>query len=111
MNLGIHHLALRSADPRRVEAFYAGILGLELLRRDLERGSVWLSAGGAVVMIEHAEPGEPAPREGSKDLVAFAVDPRSQCPDLEAWRTRLAQSAIPIEAETPFTIYFRDPEG
>lgn len=96
----IHHVALRTADLPRLERFYCGVLGLAVLRRDDARGSVWLEAGGAVLMLERAEPGEPAVPEGSKELVAFAVD------DKEPWRARVA-----VEAETAHTLYFRDPDG
>ncbi len=52
MTLRIHHLALRAPDTTVTERFYAGVLGLRVVRRDQARGSVWLDAGGAVVMIE-----------------------------------------------------------
>jgi glyoxylase I family protein len=105
MSLRIHHVALRTQDAARAERFYASVLGLEVRRRDADRGSVWLRAGDAVVMIERAEAGEPLPPAGSMDLVAFAVD------DREAWRARLAAAGVAIEAETANTLYFRDPDG
>ncbi len=105
MSLRIHHLALRARDPAVTERFYASVLGLPVLRRDESRGGVWLGANGVVLMIERLEPGETSVPEGSKDLVAFAVD------DLEPWRHRLVGAGIAIEAETAFTLYFRDPDG
>jgi catechol 2,3-dioxygenase-like lactoylglutathione lyase family enzyme len=102
----IHHVALRTPDVARLERFYAGALGLSVVRRDDARGSVWLALGpaadpgGAVLMLERAEPGEPAVPAGSHELVAFAVD------DLAPWRSRVA-----VEAETAHTLYFRDPDG
>jgi glyoxylase I family protein len=101
----IHHLALRSDDPYRIEAFYVTVLGLPVRRRDPARGSVWLGSGEVVVMIERASPGEPGPPEGGLDLVAFGVD------DLEPWRARLAAAGVAIEGETAYTLYFRDPDG
>ena len=105
MSLRIHHLALRTHDCPRAERFYTSVLGLEVRRRDPERGSVWLQAGDVVVMIERAGPGEPLPGAGSMDLVAFAVD------DREGWRARLAAAGVAVEAETASTLYFRDPDG
>ena len=96
----IHHVALRTLDLERLERFYGTVLEFAVLRRDAERGSVWLDAGGAILMLERAEPGEPAISEESKELLAFAVD------DKEAWRSR-----VRVEGETAHTLYFRDPDG
>jgi glyoxylase I family protein len=105
MSLGIHHLALRSRDPAATEHFYVSVLGLKILERHDERGSVWLEASGAVVMVERAEDGEPVIAAGTRELVAFAID------DLPAWRRRLAEAGVEIEGETPYTLYVRDPDG
>jgi len=102
----IHHVALRTPDVAQLERFYAGVLGLRVVRRDDARGSVWLAlglpadAGGAVLMLERAEIEEPPVPAGSRELVAFAVD------DLAPWRARVS-----VEAETAHTLYFRDPDG
>jgi catechol 2,3-dioxygenase-like lactoylglutathione lyase family enzyme len=93
---------MRTADVARLEAFYAGVLGLRVRRRDEARGSVWLDAGGAVLMIERAAPGEPTVDAGTKELLAFAIEASER----EAWRARVA-----VEDETPHTLYFRDPDG
>jgi catechol-2,3-dioxygenase len=94
---------MRTADLPRLESFYAGLLGLTVLRRDDARGSVWLDADGTVLMLERASPGEPAVSPDGKELLAFALDDAAA---REAWRTRLV-----VEAETEHTIYFRDPDG
>jgi glyoxylase I family protein len=96
----IHHAALRTTDLPRLERFYRDVLGFAVVRRDDARGSVWLEAGGAVLMLEGADPGEPPIPRGSMELLAFAVD------DKEAWRAR-----VEVEAETADTLYFRDPDG
>jgi catechol 2,3-dioxygenase-like lactoylglutathione lyase family enzyme len=97
----IHHVALRTEDVDRLERFYAGVLGLAVLRRDEARGSVWLDAGGTVIMLERAERDEARVAAGTKELLAFGVD------DKEAWRGQVG----PVEAETANTLYFRDPDG
>jgi glyoxylase I family protein len=102
----IHHVALRTRDVARLEAFYAGILGLNALRRDGDR-SVWLAAGRAIVMIEAREPSEPEPPRGSMEMVAFAIAPAER----KACARRIEAAGFPIEAETRFTIYTRDPDG
>jgi catechol 2,3-dioxygenase-like lactoylglutathione lyase family enzyme len=91
---------MRTTDLARLERFYVDVLGLAVARRDDARGSVWLKAGSAVIMLESAEEGEPAVLGGSQELLAFAVD------DKEPWRARVA-----VEAETAHTLYFRDPDG
>ena len=102
----VHHLAFRTRDLTRLERFYTDALGLSIARRDGER-SVWLRAGGTILMLEQAEDGEPDVMPESKELVAFGIEPQ----DMERWRRVLEVNAIPIEEETGFTIYFRDPDG
>jgi catechol-2,3-dioxygenase len=96
---------MRTRDLARLERFYVEALGLPILRRDEPRGSVWLDASGAIVMLERADAGEPAVMEATNELVAFAID------DKEAWRSRLEGMGIRIEGETTHTLYFRDPDG
>jgi catechol 2,3-dioxygenase-like lactoylglutathione lyase family enzyme len=114
LTVEIHHIAMRTFDVVRLERFYTRVLGLAVVRRDDARGTVWLGAGSAILMLERAEAGESgalsSAGEGgapthSLELVAFAVA------DGEAWRTRLTEATVSIEAETPHTLYFRDPDG
>jgi catechol 2,3-dioxygenase-like lactoylglutathione lyase family enzyme len=95
---------MRTPDLPRLEAFYVDVLGLKELRRDDGRGSVWLDAGGTVLMLERAASGEPTVPEGSKELLAFAIDASER----DAFRAKIS---ISIEAETEHTLYFRDPDG
>jgi catechol 2,3-dioxygenase-like lactoylglutathione lyase family enzyme len=101
----IHHIAMRTHEVDRLVAFYEGLLGLRVTRRDDARGSAWLDAQGTILMIERAGDGEPGICAGTLELVAFAVD------DREAWRDRLTRARVAIEAETAHTLYFRDPDG
>lgn len=96
----IHHIALRTADPARLVAFYVDTLGLTVIRR--QPHGVWLALDGAVLMIEQAAPGEPTPDPASMRLLAFAVS--------EATRARIG-ARVEIEDRTAFTWYFRDPDG
>ena len=102
----IHHLALRTTDLERLGRFYTDVLGLSELRRDAER-SIWLDAGGAIVMLERREEAEPGVVADSKELVCFAVSPGEH----EAAKGRLARAGIAVEARTAYTLYFRDPDG
>jgi glyoxylase I family protein len=102
----VHHLAFRTRDLAQLERFYVHALGLAVVRRTGER-SVWLDAGGSLVMLELAEPGEPSPATGAMDLVAFEV-----APDTRALYTdRLARAGVALDGSTDFTLYVRDPDG
>jgi len=102
----VHHLAFRTRDLTKLERFYTDALGLSIARRDGER-SVWLRAGGTILMLEQAEEGEPDVLPASKELVAFGIE----APDVGRWRRVLEASGIALEGETAFTLYFRDPDG
>lgn len=96
----IHHVALRTADPERLVAFYVDVLSLKVIRR--QPHGVWLALDGAVLMIEQAAPDEPAPDPASLRLLAFAVS--------EEERARIG-ARVEVEDRTAFTWYFRDPDG
>lgn len=101
----LHHLALRSRNPSALAQFYCKIMGLPVVRT--QPHGVWLGLEDAVLMIEQAGEGEPGVPAGDLSLVAFAVDAAEQA----AVRGRLGALGVPIEAETLYTVYFRDPEG
>jgi catechol 2,3-dioxygenase-like lactoylglutathione lyase family enzyme len=105
---GLHHLALRVADLRRAQRFYADLLGLETIREvvgeDGAPRALWLRAGDVVLMLERRLRGE-GPEAGSGHLLAFVVD------DLGAWETRLQAHGVPMDDRTPATLYVRDPDG
>ncbi|MBX3223112.1 MAG: VOC family protein [Labilithrix sp.] len=102
----IHHLAFRTSDLAKLERFYTEAIGLAVLRRDDDR-SVWLDAGGSLVMLERREDAEPAIAPASKELVCFAIAPDAHAATL----ARLAAAGVAIEARTAYTLYFRDPDG
>ena len=103
----VHHLALRTADLARLERFYVEALGLAVIRRQDGGRSVWLDAGGAIVMLERRDEGEPGIPAGSKELVAFTVAPETRALCIE----RLGRAGVPVEASTEFSLYVRDPDG
>lgn len=102
----LHHLALRTGDVARLERFYTEVFDLTELRRDGCR-SVWLDAAGVIVMIERREDDEPLIDARSLELTCFAL----AAGDYEALLGRLTSASIAIEARTPSTVYFRDPDG
>jgi len=102
----VHHLALRTTDVPRLEAFYRDVVGLALTARPGE-GRVWLAAGETVVMIEEQLEREPGVPAGSMELVAFAIEPEERAGFVE----RLGRAGVAVEGETGFSVYFRDPDG
>lgn len=112
---GLHHVALRCCDLAACERFYREALGLPLLRRWPAEGggdrSVWLSAGEGFLALERADrPVEEGPFEDAPagwQVVALAI-PRGE---REAWEARLARAGVRLARRTPFSIFFRDPEG
>lgn len=97
----VHHVAFRTRDLPRLARFYEEALGLRRVREQ-PGYSVWLALGDAVLMLERADAGEPAPPPGGRDLLAFRVT--------EAERTAI-RARVAVEGETAHTTYFRDPDG
>jgi catechol-2,3-dioxygenase len=104
----IHHVALRTKSIASLEAFYAGVLGLDVIKRDEDR-SVWLALGDAVLMIERAGDDERTidARSATLDMMAFAIEEK----DHARYVQKLCEAKIAIESESAFTLYFRDPDG
>lgn len=102
----VHHLALRTADSERLEAYYRAVFDLPVVRRQPGR-SVWLGLGAAVLMIETQGPDEPAVPAGCLELLALRVTPE----DKEQTQRRLEAVGCTIEDATEHTLYFRDPDG
>lgn len=96
----IHHLAFRTDNLRALEEFYAGTLGLAIMRRGPQ--SLWLDAGGTILMLEQRDPTEPRVDPETKELLCFAIDPKTATAFTEK---------LEIEARTDYTLYFRDPDG
>jgi catechol 2,3-dioxygenase-like lactoylglutathione lyase family enzyme len=103
----IHHLALRVSDPVRSLAFYGGVLGLVEMRRFEDGGvvrSIWLDAGGVVLMLERTLKGGGGD-SGSGHVLAFSVDA------LRSWEQHLEERGIPVTDRTASTLYVSDPDG
>jgi catechol 2,3-dioxygenase-like lactoylglutathione lyase family enzyme len=105
---GIHHVALRVADPETSLAFYGGVLGMAEARRLLDDDgrvrSIWVRVAQAVLMLEREIKGA-GPASGSGHVVVLAVD------DLAPWESRLAAAGIPLLDRTAATLYVSDPDG
>lgn len=114
--LSVHHLAVVVADLARAERFYVDVLGLPIDRRwDDDRGvhrSTWVAlGGGATTFLALERAGAAGPTRSDEapgfHCVALRIDRSSR----ETWRARLAERGHPIERESAFTLYVRDPDG
>jgi hypothetical protein len=111
--LSLHHLAITVVDLARAEGFYAGVLGLPIERRWADAAgaprSIWLGLGaGAFLAIERFVgdvDARPVDRAGWH-CVALGIAPDART----RWRARLAEAGFPVERESDFTLYVRDPE-
>lgn len=97
----VHHVAFRTKRLAALVRFYRDVVGLRVVRAT-ER-SVWLDAGGTILMLERAERGEPAIPRRTMELVCFSARSKAE---LAARRAR-----VRVEGETDYTFYFRDPDG
>ena len=113
----LHHIALGARDPERLAAFYRDTLGLPQLTQHLADDgvvrSVWLDLGGAILMIERI-PIETAPvpqTDDDKHPGPFLIAVRVAADERKEWCARLEAAGAPVESETAWTSYVRDPEG
>lgn len=118
---GIHHITAIAGDPQGNVDFYAGILGLRLVKQTVnydDPGTYHLYFGDQVgrpgtILTFFPWPGAPRGRHGvgQATIVSFAVPPHS----LGFWEARLRTREIGVERrESPFDeplLEFSDPDG
>jgi catechol 2,3-dioxygenase-like lactoylglutathione lyase family enzyme len=119
---GVLETAVYADDLEAAERFYAGVLGLEAFNHDPGR-HVFFRCGAGVFLVFRASAtlargvfvgGVEIPAHGATGPghMAFRV-PEAELP---AWRDRLAEAGVPVEAEVVWprggrSLYFRDPAG
>jgi glyoxalase family protein len=111
--LGIHHVALLTADLERALDYYTRILGLRLLARD--EGTLWLGNNAGEPMLSVQErPGAQPGHEGVGGMHHFAllVETRD---GLLQWKRWLNEHGVPVNGPLDRhyfeSIYHRDPDG
>src|SRR5690349_7169362 len=118
---GIHHITAIAGEPQQNVDFYAGILGLRLIKRTVnfdDPGTYHLYFGDALghpgtILTFFPWPGAPRGRNGTGQatVVSFSVPPAS----LGFWEERLQRHRVPAERlESPFEeslLEFSDPDG
>jgi catechol 2,3-dioxygenase-like lactoylglutathione lyase family enzyme len=105
----LHHVAIQVPDLDAAEAFYVGVLGLVVTRR--QGHALWVDAGGTILMLERcsgaADTGPWASAAPGPFVVAFAIAASERA----GWQARLEAAAVAIDHASGFTLYFRDPWG
>lgn len=112
--LRLHHLAVKTQNLAKSEAFYVSVLGLPVLKRHEDaRGprSLWLGLGdSAFLAVERADAPE-APKRlddaAGWHCVALTMDVSERA----SWMAKLEAAGHPIFHQTPYSIYVRDPDG
>ena len=112
----IGHVHLKVADLDRALAFYAGVLGFDLMQR-LGHAAAFLSAGGYhhhIGLNTWESRGGPPPAPGTTGLYHTAI----RYPDRRALAdalARLRRAGIPLEGASDHgvseALYLRDPDG
>ena len=112
--LRVHHLAIVVRDLAVAESFYSGVLGLPVTQRwqgpDGLPRSVWVQLEeDAFLALEKAAADSPVRTDKAPGMhcLAFAIPRRER----EDYRARLTAAGFPIEQETRFTLYVRDPDN
>lgn len=118
---GVLEAAVYADDLDAAEAFYGGVLGLEVVIRQ-ENRHVFFRCGETIVLVFRAEatkvppkPGAlPVPPHGAEGAghVCFAATAEA----LKDWKKRLTGAGVEIEADFNWpngarSIYVRDPGG
>ena len=119
---GLHHITLVCSDAQRTVDFYAGTLGLRLVKRTVnfdDPGSYHLyfgdetgRPGSAITFFEWPSAPRGYPGVGGTHHFALQVPAHA---DLLKWKRRLTDLGLAVEGPLDrryFTsIYFRDPDG
>ena len=106
---GVYEVAIRVKDLERSEAFYCGLLGLEVGLRDARRRWCFLRAGGEAGMVVLQEDKSDWPTQH----LAFAIEENA----LQGAAKALASQGVAVKgpvshAWMPATsLYFSDPDG
>lgn len=117
---GIHHVTAICGDAQRNAAFYAGVLGLRLVKKTVnfdDPGSYHLYYGDRIgspgtLVTFFAWPDAPRGQAGSGEPVALAFEVPAG--SLEWWKDRLANADVATTTTTAFgvdVLVFRDPDG
>ena len=113
--------ALYVEDLEKAEAFYGGILGLDLVGK-VEGRHVFFRCGNSIVLLFNAAATRVASTNASLPVPVHGASGqghlcfRATSDEMDQWITRLESHGVAIEADFVWpaggrSIYFRDPSG
>ncbi len=113
---GVHHLALQVRALAPMVAFYREVLGLPVVAehrgQDGRLRSVWMGLPGAFLALETVTAPAPAVTPFRNQTPGwFLVALRISASARAQVRGELERARVPVEHETRWTLYVRDPEG
>lgn len=109
-------MAIQARDVEKVTAFYRDLLGFPELKRHLRPDgslrSIWVGVPGGAFLAIEAVGGEPAELPFRHEhpgllMLAFRIPRAERTGAVEAF----ARAGVPLDHETRWTVYVRDPEG
>jgi catechol 2,3-dioxygenase-like lactoylglutathione lyase family enzyme len=118
---GVLETVLYAGDLRAVETFYRDVLGMEPFAKDPER-QLFYRTGNLVLLIFNPKATAKPPAPGALPVPPHGASGpghvcfRASAAEIDAWRTRLRDHGVVIEADFEWprggrSIYFRDPAG
>jgi catechol 2,3-dioxygenase-like lactoylglutathione lyase family enzyme len=115
--LAVVETGVYADDLEQAEAFYRGVLGLEVIGKEAGRHVFFRVGSSSVLLIFNPATtlkGDILPAHGASGPGHFALGVRAE--DLSAWRRRLADHGVVVEKEVHWprggtSLYFRDPAG
>jgi glyoxylase I family protein len=113
---GLHHVAVQVRALAPMVAFYREVLGLSVIAEhpgaDGRPRSVWMGLPGAFLALETVTGPLPPPAPFRNQVPGFfLVALRIRPTDRARVRAELERAQVPVEHETQWTLYVRDPEG
>ncbi|MBT9372145.1 VOC family protein [Rhizobium sp. CSW-27] len=118
---GVLETALYADDLDKAEAFYGGVLGLEIIRRGGNRHIFYRCGSGVLLIFNPDETEKPIENDPFPVPPHGARGPGHACfvvsrDDVDAFAAKLSASGIAIEQQVTWrsgtrSIYFRDPAG
>jgi catechol-2,3-dioxygenase len=106
-NKGLCHIALRTRDLAGTEAFYTGVLGLEVAFRH-PPGMIFLTTAGSHDLLNFIKSAKPASGNQALDHIGFKVTRAA----LARMEQKLKKNHVAIEGRRgKNAIYISDPNG